>query len=57
MDDVKALKTMDDPDASLPFIRETLSALRQEVDGQSTLLGFIGTPWTLAAYSMEAGWF
>lgn len=53
MDDVKALRTMDDPDASLPFIRETLSALRQEVDGQSTLLGFIGTPWTLAAYSME----
>jgi len=53
MADVKALRTLDDPDASLPFIRETLSALRSEVDGQSTLLGFIGTPWTLAAYSME----
>jgi uroporphyrinogen decarboxylase len=45
MDDVKALKTLDDPDASLPFIRETLSSLRKEVDGQSTLLGFIGAPW------------
>ena len=53
MDDVKALKTMDDPDAQLPFIREILSSLRQEVDGQSTLLGFVGTPWTLAAYAME----
>jgi hypothetical protein len=26
---------------------------RREVDGQSTLLGFVGTPWTLAAYAME----
>jgi uroporphyrinogen decarboxylase len=23
------------------------------VDGQATLLGFIGTPWTLAAYAVE----
>ena len=53
MDDVKQLKMLDDPDASLPFIREILSSLRKEVDGQSTMLGFIGTPWTLAAYSME----
>jgi uroporphyrinogen-III decarboxylase len=29
------------------------AAARSEVDGQSTLLGFVGTPWTLAAYSME----
>jgi len=53
MADVKALKTLDDPDASLPFIREILSSLRKEVDGQSTLLGFVGSPWTLAAYSIE----
>jgi hypothetical protein len=26
---------------------------RKEVDGQATLLGFVGTPWTLAAYAME----
>jgi len=50
---VKALKTMDDPDASLPFIREILGSLRKEVDGKSTLLGFVGAPWTLAAYSVE----
>jgi len=53
MDQVKKLKTMDDPTSSLPFVAETLKALRQEVDGQSTVLGFIGTPWTLAAYAME----
>jgi uroporphyrinogen decarboxylase len=52
--DVAALKPMEDPDASLPFIRETISALRNEIDGSgATMLGFIGTPWTLAAYSVE----
>ena len=53
MDQVRALRTMDDPLSTLPFVAETLKALRAEVDGKSTLLGFIGTPWTLAAYSVE----
>lgn len=44
---------MDDPASTLPFVAETLSALRKEIDGQATLLGFVGTPWTLAAYAME----
>jgi uroporphyrinogen decarboxylase len=30
-----------------------LQALRQEVGNQSTVLGFVGAPWTLAAYSVE----
>lgn len=53
LDEVRALRPLDDPDRSLPFIREILSSLRREVDGKSTLVGFVGTPWTLAAYAME----
>ena len=53
MDQIKALRTMDDPDSSLPFIRQILSTLRTNVGNESTVLGFIGTPWTLAAYAME----
>lgn len=53
LDDVKKLKTLDDPEHSLPFISQILSSLRKEVDGKATLLGFVGTPWTLAAYAME----
>ncbi|WIA13392.1 hypothetical protein OEZ85_006972 [Tetradesmus obliquus] len=53
MEQIKALKTLDDPLNSLPFVHEILSSLRKEVDGQATLLGFVGTPWTLAAYAME----
>lgn len=53
LEDVKNLRTLDDPDHSLPFIRKILSSLRKEVDGKATLIGFVGTPWTLAAYAME----
>lgn len=42
-----------EPEESLPFIKTILQALRQEVGDQSTVLGFVGAPWTLAAYSIE----
>jgi uroporphyrinogen decarboxylase len=41
------------PEASLPFIKTILKTLRQEVGNQSTVLGFVGAPWTLAAYAIE----
>ena len=48
-----ALRALDDPAASLPFVAPVLQALRSEVGGESTVLGFVGTPWTLAAYAVE----
>jgi uroporphyrinogen decarboxylase len=42
-----------DPEAALPFVKKTLQTLRQEVGNQSTVLGFVGSPWTLAAYAVE----
>ncbi|MEW5314040.1 MAG: hypothetical protein WDW38_005567 [Sanguina aurantia] len=53
LEHVKALRVLDDPASSLPFIQTTLSTLRSEIDNEATLIGFIGTPWTLAAYSVE----
>lgn len=50
---VKALKVLDNPRNSLPFIEKILSTLRSEINGDATLIGFIGTPWTLSAYSVE----
>ncbi|BAU67113.1 uroporphyrinogen decarboxylase [Stanieria sp. NIES-3757] len=41
------------PDESLPFIKTILQSLRAEVGNQSTVLGFVGAPWTLAAYAIE----
>lgn len=49
---VDALRTLE-PDESLPFIRPILKALRDEVQNESTVLGFVGAPWTLAAYAVE----
>ncbi|HIK31962.1 MAG TPA: uroporphyrinogen decarboxylase [Oscillatoriales cyanobacterium M4454_W2019_049] len=49
---VDALRPLE-PEESLPFIRTILQALRQEVGNQSTVLGFVGAPWTLAAYAVE----
>ncbi|CAI5523509.1 unnamed protein product [Closterium sp. Naga37s-1] len=52
--DLRDLKPLEDPDAKLPFIREILTSLRRELAGsEATLLGFVGTPWTLAAYAIE----
>jgi uroporphyrinogen decarboxylase len=41
------------PEESLPFIREVLQTLRREVGNKATVLGFVGAPWTLAAYAIE----
>jgi uroporphyrinogen decarboxylase len=42
-----------EPEASLPFIKTILQSLRSEVGNKSTVLGFVGAPWTLAAYAVE----
>lgn len=42
-----------DPETSLPFIRTILQTLRHEVGNEATVLGFVGAPWTLAAYAIE----
>lgn len=42
-----------DPEASVPFIKTILQSLRSEINNKSTLLGFVGSPWTLAAYAIE----
>lgn len=42
-----------EPEVSLPFIGEILQTLRQEVGHQAAVLGFVGAPWTLAAYVIE----
>ncbi|MBU6229528.1 MAG: uroporphyrinogen decarboxylase [Cyanobacteria bacterium REEB459] len=42
-----------DPETSLPYIRTILQTLRQEVGNEAAVLGFVGSPWTLAAYAVE----
>ena len=49
VDELHALE----PEESLPFIKTILQSLRSEVGNKSTVLGFVGAPWTLAAYAVE----
>jgi uroporphyrinogen decarboxylase len=42
-----------EPEEALPFIKPILQSLRAEVGNKSTVLGFVGAPWTLAAYAVE----
>lgn len=39
----------------MTLTRTRAAECRAEVGAQSTVLGFVGTPWTLAAYSIEGG--
>ena len=55
---IRTQKQVDDlhplqPDESLPFIKPILQSLRSAVGNKSTVLGFVGAPWTLAAYAVE----
>lgn len=42
-----------DPETHLSFVGKILRTLRQEVGNDAAVLGFVGAPWTLAAYSIE----
>jgi uroporphyrinogen decarboxylase len=52
MAQVKQLRVLD-PAESLPFVKTVLQTLRQEVGNKAAVLGFVGSPWTLAAYAVE----
>ena len=41
------------PEESLSFVGQVLTSLRKDINNQATLLGFVGAPWTLAAYVVE----
>ncbi len=52
LEQIQQLKPLQ-PEESLPFIREILQTLRSNVGNQAAVLGFVGAPWTLAAYAIE----
>src|SRR5471032_2286437 len=51
--DVKALQV---PDlASLDYVFNAVTQIRTELNGRVPLIGFSGSPWTLACYMVEGG--
>lgn len=52
--DVKAL-SIPDPHQELKYVTDAVSTIRRELKGEVPLIGFSGSPWTLATYMVEGG--
>ena len=44
-----------DPDQDLGYVMQAIRVIREELDGQVPLIGFAGSPWTVATYAVEGG--
>jgi uroporphyrinogen decarboxylase len=52
--DVKKL-AVPDPEDKLRYVMDAVRLIRRELHGQVPLIGFAGSPWTLATYMVEGG--
>ena len=52
--DVEQLKHPD-PATSLAYVMDAVSLIRKNLNGDVPLIGFSGSPWTLATYMVEGG--
>lgn len=44
-----------DPEGELRYVMDAVRTIRRELDGKVPLIGFSGSPWTLATYMIEGG--
>jgi uroporphyrinogen decarboxylase len=47
--------TVPDPYTDLRYVTDAVSLISRELDGRVPLIGFSGSPWTLATYMVEGG--
>ncbi|MDX9874920.1 MAG: uroporphyrinogen decarboxylase [Spongiibacteraceae bacterium] len=52
--DIEALP-IPDPEKDLGYVMEAVKTIRRELNGRVPLIGFAGSPWTLATYMIEGG--
>ncbi|MEO5363301.1 MAG: uroporphyrinogen decarboxylase [Magnetococcus sp. DMHC-8] len=52
--DLDRLTTVD-PEQQLGYVLQTVALIRRELGGKVPLIGFSGSPWTLATYMVEGG--
>lgn len=54
MADVNALP-IPDPEKDLGYVMQAVRTIHKELNGRVPLIGFAGSPWTLATYMVEGG--
>ena len=52
--DIAALP-IPDPEKDLGYVMDAVRTIRRELNGRVPLIGFSGSPWTLATYMVEGG--
>ncbi len=52
--DIDRLPTLD-PERELGYVMDAVRLIRRELDGRVPLIGFAGSPWTVATYVVEGG--
>jgi len=52
--DIKNLP-VPDPEGELKYVMDAVRTIRRELNGSVPLIGFSGSPWTLATYMIEGG--
>ncbi len=52
--DIAALSVIK-PEQDLPYVIDAVKTIRRELNGRVPLIGFSGSPWTLATYMIEGG--
>ena len=52
--DIEAL-SVPDPEKDLGYVMDAVRTIRRELNGRVPLIGFSGSPWTLATYMVEGG--
>lgn len=50
--DIKALG-VPDPEATMPYVTDAVRLIKRELNDEIPLIGFSGSPWTLATYMVE----
>lgn len=55
--DLKAIEQLGvpDPEQELGYVMDAVRTIRRELKGEVPLIGFSGSPWTLATYMVEGG--
>ncbi len=55
--DEKAIEALEviKPEQDLGYVVDAVSTIRRELNGRVPLIGFSGSPWTLATYMVEGG--